>query len=238
MSEAFGWAWKKFRQNAAALIVPVLVYGLLLGAAYGLIALSTGMGTGVGTNSGDSTSAITNLWPGEWAMMVIGYLLVFAVGVFAQSAFLTGCLDIADGRPVTIGSFFRPRNFGTVILAALLVSVLSTLASALCFLPGLIFGIFAMFTVPFAIDRAQPPVTALTASLSTVWSNFGNALLAWLVEVVVIVVGALACGLGLLVGLPVAALILIYTFRTLSGGRVVPLEQGYPQGPPPGYQPS
>ncbi|MGF2951209.1 hypothetical protein ACOJVP_02480, partial [Mycobacterium sp. THU-M116] len=215
---------------------PALVYGLLLSAAYGLIALSTGMATTI-TSSDDYTSATTNLGPGEWAVMVIGYLLVFAVGVFAQSAFLTGCLDIADGRPVTIGAFFKPRNVGPVILAALLVSVLSVLASTLCFLPGLIFGIFAMFTVPFAIDRAQPPVTALTSSLSTVWSNFGNALLAWLVQVAVVAIGALVCGVGLLVALPVAALILIYTYRTLSGGRVVPLEQGYQQGPPPGYQP-
>ena len=38
--------------------------------------------------------------------------------------------------------------------------------------------------------------------------------------------------------IPVAALILIYAYRTLSGGRVVPLDQGYQQGPPPGYQPS
>uniref|UniRef100_UPI00389B0DF4 hypothetical protein n=1 Tax=Mycobacterium sp. HUMS_1102779 TaxID=3383487 RepID=UPI00389B0DF4 len=228
---------KKFTQNAVALIVAALVYALLLGAAYALIAAGSGMGTTI-TTSDDYTSATTSLGPGEWVIMAVGYLLVFAVGVFAQAAFLTGCLDIADGRPVTIGSFFKPRNFGPVILAALLVGVLSTLASALCFLPGLIFGIFAMFTVPFAIDRALPPVAALTSSMSTVWSNFGNALLAWLVQVAVVVVGALLCGVGVLVAVPVAALILIYAYRTLSGGRVVPLDQGYQQGPPPGYQPS
>jgi hypothetical protein len=42
---------------------------------------------------------------------------------------------------------------------------------------------------------------------------------------------------GLLVGGPVAALVLIYTYRKLSGGQVVPLGQpGYQAGPPPGYQ--
>ncbi len=54
-----------------------------------------------------------------------------------------------------------------------------------------------------------------------------------------VVVGALACGVGLLVAAPVAALIMVYAYRKLSGGQVVPLEQaGYQPGPPPGPQPA
>jgi len=42
----------------------------------------------------------------------------------------------------------------------------------------------------------------------------------------------------LVVGLPVAQLVLTYTYRKLSGGQVVALEQpGYPAGPPPGTPP-
>ena len=37
--------------------------------------------------------------------------------------------------------------------------------------------------------------------------------------------------------MPVALLIQVYTYRKLSGGQVVPVEQpGYPAGPPPGPQ--
>ena len=53
------------------------------------------------------------------------------------------------------------------------------------------------------------------------------------------IVGALACGVGLLVAAPVASLVMIYAYRKLSGGQVVPLEQpGYQPGPPPGPQPA
>lgn len=139
---------------------------------------------------------------------------------------------------MTIGSFFKPRNFAMVFLAALLVGVLTSIASALCFLPGLILGIFAQFTIPYAIDRSQQPIKALSSSFSTVTANFGNALLVWLVEVAVFLVGALACGVGLLVGAPVAALVGIYAYRKLSGGHVVPVEYaGYQAGPPPGAPP-
>lgn len=80
----------------------------------------------------------------------------------------------------------------------------------------------------------------MKSSFSTVSSNFANALLAWLVQVAAVVVGTVLCGVGLLVGGPVAALVLTYSYRKLSGSQVVPLEQpggGYHPGPPPGPPP-
>ncbi|WP_217808459.1 hypothetical protein, partial [Mycobacterium malmoense] len=241
ISEAFSWAWNKFTQNPATLIVSAFIYAVLLGLAYGASALGGSMGSTTTTTSSDGfTSATeTSISAGGLAVMIIGYVLAYAIGIFAQSAFLSGCLDIADGRPVTIGSFFKPRNLGMVILAALLVSVLTAIASIVCFLPGLILGIFAQFTIPFVIDRSQSAIGGLKSSFSTVSSNFGNALLAWLVQAAAIIVGVLACGVGLLVGGPIAALILIYTYRKLSGGQVVGLERsGYQPGPPPGIAPA
>ncbi|WP_211278376.1 hypothetical protein [Mycobacterium heidelbergense] len=229
MGEAFGWAWNKFTQNALALVVSVLIYGVLIGAACGASALGGTMGDITTMTSSDGfSSATTNISAGGVVIMIVGYLLAYAVGIFAQSAFLSGCLDIADGQPVSIGSFFKPRNLGMVILAAIIVGILTALASIICFIPGLILGIFAQFTIPFVIDRSQSAIDALKSSFSTVSSNFGNALLAWLVQVAAVVVGVLACGVGLLVGGPIAALVLIYAYRKLSGGHVVPLQ-------PPGY---
>ena len=61
----------------------------------------------------------------------------------------------------------------------------------------------------------------------------------WLVAVATFIVGALACGVGLLVAAPVASLVEIYGYRKLTGGQVVPLPQaGYQPGPPPGPQPA
>ncbi|OBH53048.1 hypothetical protein A5687_08005 [Mycobacterium mantenii] len=203
-----------------------------------MIGWSQSMGTASSGSDDDYFTFTTNLNGGGLALLILGYLVAYVVGAFAQSAFLSGCLDLADGRPVTIGSFFKPRNFAMVFLAALLLGVLTSIASALCFLPGLILGIFAQFTIPYAIDRSQQPIKALTSSFSTVTANFGNALLVWLVEVAAFLVGALACGVGLLVGAPVAALVGIYAYRKFSGGHVVPVEQaGYQAGPPPGAPP-
>ena len=78
----------------------------------------------------------------------------------------------------------------------------------------------------------------MKASIATVRSNVGGTLLSWLVQLAAVLVGELLCLVGLLVASPIAQLVLTYTYRKLSGGQVVPLEQpGYPQGPPPGVPP-
>jgi uncharacterized membrane protein len=138
---------------------------------------------------------------------------------------LSGILDIADGRPVTIGSFFKPRNFGVVILAALLVGLISGIGYLLCIIPGLIFSFFALFTIAFAIDRSLPAFEALKASIATVRSNIGGALLSWLVQILLLVIGALLCGVGTIVAAPLALLIQVYTYRRLSGGQIAPVSQ-------------
>ena len=197
-------------------------------------------GSDTNTNVDGYTTATTSIGAGGLVIMIVGYVLIYAVAIFAQSAFLSGCLDIADGRPVSIGSFFKPRNLGNVILAAIIIGILTSIGSMLCIIPGLIVGIFAQFAIPFIIDRSQGAIDGLKSSFTTVQSNFVNALLAWLVQAAVILVGLVVCGVGILVGGPVAALIGVYAYRKLSGGQVVALEQpgggGYQAGPPPGPQ--
>ena len=44
----------------------------------------------------------------------------------------------------------------------------------------------------------------------------------WLLAVIVVAVGAILCGVGLLVAVPVAALLVAYAWRKLTGGYVAP----------------
>ncbi|MBV9723370.1 MAG: hypothetical protein JO082_15820, partial [Mycobacterium sp.] len=47
-------------------------------------------------------------------------------------------------------------------------------------------------------------------------------LLFYLVFLLVLIVGAFLCGVGLIVAAPVALLLLVYTYRRLSGGAIAP----------------
>ncbi len=248
VGEAISWAWNRFTQNAMALVVPIVIYGLILSAVGGVMvglffAFSDRTSTTY-TDAYGNTSETVNMTMSPLAsiVMFIGYLAVFAVVLFMHAGITTGCLDIADGKPVTIGSFFKPRNLGMVILTGLLVIVLTAIGSVLCIVPGLIFGFLAQFAIIAAVDRSLSPIDSIKSSCATVRAELGNTALSWLVQYAVVLAGELLCFVGMLVGVPVASLIQTYTWRKLSGGQVVELSQpgppaGLPPGPPPGAPP-
>jgi uncharacterized membrane protein len=227
--DAFNWAWNKFTKNAAALIVPMLIYGLAMLVlvllmsfvlpAIGLAAL------GPGGSSGDSAGSAA-AGAGFFGFLLSSALfsfVLFLAGFYIQGAFVSGCLEIADGRQVSISSFLRPpRNLGSVFLAALLIAIGTAVGYMLCFIPGIIFAFFSMFTIPFVVDRSLSPVDAIKASFTTVNKNLGSALLAYLIVVAVALVGNAVC-VGGLISIPVSLLIMTYTYRRLSGGQVVPM---------------
>ncbi|ORV48480.1 hypothetical protein AWC05_08250 [Mycobacterium florentinum] len=240
MGDAFSWAWNTFTRNAAALIVPTLVYGLLFAASSTLNFVGQNMTANVTPyDSSDYDFAFSsNLSPTGMAIVGLGYVVSLIVTAFAQAGFLSGCLDLADGRPVSIGSFFKPRNLGMAFLAAILVSFVTSVGYAACFVPGVVVGIFTQFVILFVVDRSENALKGFASSFSLVGSNFASALLVWLVTMATIVVGALACGVGLLVAAPVVALILTYAYRKLSGGEVAaPQQADYQPGPPAGPAP-
>ncbi|GAS90422.1 DUF2189 domain-containing protein [Mycolicibacterium brisbanense] len=228
VGEAFSWAWNKFSKNAAALIVPTLVYGLIVGViagvAYGLaMAMATSSTSSYGSYGSDyEYSASYSLGAGSIAVLLLGGLILIVVMAVVSSAYLSGVIDIANGQPVTIGSFFKPRQLGNFIIAGLIVGVLSAIGS-FCFIGSIVVGIFTLFTLPAILDRNLSAIDAIKTSFELVKSNFVNALVAYIVIFVTIFVGELLCGIGLLVAAPVAALFLIYTWRRLTGAQVAPL---------------
>ncbi|KZS61084.1 hypothetical protein A4G28_24165 [Mycobacterium ostraviense] len=239
------WAWNKFTKNVAALVVPLVIYGLAMVAVIGIplaIAFATAETTTTTVVDYDysyhSTSAQFSAI--GWILTIIGYIAVFFVAVYMHAGLTTGCLDIADGKPVSIGTFFKPRNVGTVLLTALLLAIGAMIVS--CTIVGpLVLAFFAQFAVAFVVDKSLSPIDSIKASIATVRGELGNSALSWLVQYAAVLIGELACVVGMVVGVPVAALVQVYTYRKLTGGQVVPVEQsappgGFPPGPPPGQQ--
>ncbi|MGB3231519.1 MAG: hypothetical protein WA944_07600 [Mycobacterium sp.] len=229
VGEAFSWAWNKFTNNAVPLVVATLAFGVVLLILQGLInlfqvLLAPDSASYVTDDSGFSFSYSATGVTGI-LVSIVGWFLSLLVGAAIQSAFLGGVIDIANGQQVAIGSFFRPRNIGNVVIATLIVGVITTVGFFLCVIPGVIASIMLMFTVIAVLDRNLAPLDAVKASFETSKNNFRNVLLTWLVMVLVVVVGAVLCGVGLLVAVPVASLILVYAYRVLNGASVAPATQ-------------
>ncbi|MDR3664190.1 MAG: hypothetical protein P4L86_28045, partial [Mycobacterium sp.] len=230
IGEAFSWAWNKFTKNPAPLIVSMLVYGLIAGVLAGIVefsAMALADNSVTSYTSDDSSMsysfAATSLGPASIAVLVVGYLVLLVVGAAISSANFVGLLGIADGQPTDIGSFFKPRYIGPMIVLTLIVGVLVGIGYVLCVLPGLIVALFAMFSHVALVDRNLPAIDALKASFEIVKANIGQVILVWLVAGLVAMAGVLACGVGVLVSAPVASLMIVYAYRRLSGGQVAPL---------------
>ncbi|MGB8208843.1 MAG: hypothetical protein WCF69_14745 [Mycobacterium sp.] len=215
------------------LIVATLLFGVIGLVVHGLVFVLMGGANASTTDiQGDYGASFTaGLGPAGTLVLSI---VSFVFGIFVQAAFLSGALDLADGRPVSVGSFFKPRNFGNVILAALLLSVISAILDAVSLLPSFVFALlslvailvftfFALFTIAFATDRGLSPIDALKASFATVRANAGSTLLSLVVQFLLLLIGAITCGLGLLVTVPLALLIQVYTYRRLAGGPIAPV---------------
>jgi uncharacterized membrane protein len=227
VGDAFGWAWNKFTKNAVPLIVATLAFAVLVLVLQGLVNLvqmlvSPGDTAYTADSSGFAFSYAATSFASV-VVAIIGWFLLLIVSAAVQSAFLGGIFDIANGQDVSVGSFFKPRNIGNVIVAGLLVGIITTIGVFLCVIPGVIASIMLMFTVVAVLDRNLAPVDAIKASFETSKNHFGTVILVWLSMVLVVAVGAVLCGVGLLVAVPLASLILVYTYRTLHGGYVAPV---------------
>ena len=166
---------------------------------------------------------------------IIGWIIALVVSATLQSGYYSAILEIANGQQqVTIGSFFRPRNIGNVIIAGLITSVITIIGVALCIIPGVIASIFFLFTIVALLDRNLAPLDAIKASVDLAKNNLGQVALTWLVLVGCLIAGFAVCGVGLLVAFPVMALIQAYAWRKLTGGQVAELNpHPLPPGPPP-----
>lgn len=226
IGDAFSWAWDKFSKNAAALILPTFAYGAVVFVLIGIIVVSATVASpesGYSYASDDDYGIGFEITGVGFVILVVGLVVLLILMAAFSSAYINGILDVANGVPVTPGSFFKPRLIGPVIAATLLVGIAAGIGSLACYVPGLIVSIFAFFTTPALIDRNLSAINAIKTSIHIAKNNFVQVLLVWLLYNIVISVGSFLCGVGLLVAAPIAILFQVYAFRRLTGGQVAPL---------------
>ena len=72
----------------------------------------------------------------------------------------------------------------------------------------------------YVVDQDMAPVDAIKASVNFVTSHLGETIVFYLLGIVVLFVGALLCGIGLLVAVPIVLIAAAFTFRVLNGQQV------------------
>jgi uncharacterized membrane protein len=209
VGDALGYGWTRFRGNPATYALGVLVL------AAGLVAAVVA-GTLLQTALVDVTSGLgISLLAGATG---VG-LVVLATQVLA-AGFLRGALGVTEGRPFEARDALATEGAGRVVTTGLVIAAGTFLGSLLCYLPGLAVAFLTQWSIYFVIDRGLGPGAAIRASVDLVTSRLTESLVWFVVGGLVVVAGAAACGVGLLVALPVVLLGGAYTYRVLTGQAV------------------
>lgn len=216
VGDAFNYGWKKFQEYLGPILIAMLIF-FLVGGAVNLIATLLGGGFGELTDPDDV---------GIGMFFGVGYLLFSLlsalVSLLIQAAVVRGALKITEGERVELSTFLSTENLGQVVLAAVLLAIGTAIGLILCIIPGLILIFFSQFTYQFILDKGLPAFDAIKASFALVNQNLGSVVGLFFASILAFIVGALLCGIGLIVAIPVTIIATAYAYKLMTGQPVVP----------------
>lgn len=210
LGAAFRFGWETFRARPGPLIgAAAVAYGLMLV----IVMVAAAVGAGLASMEPVPVPLVV-------LAVVVGIVVFSVVAQLPTIWMLRAGAAAVDGRPITFARIAEVAGLGTALAAVGLVMAGVLLGYLLLFLPGLVFAVMAAFTLHHVIDGGLRPVEAIRASMALVRRHPGPALGLFFVTTFAASVGVYACGVGIVVSLPVALLAQVHGFRQLSGGPV------------------
>lgn len=211
---AIGYGWRSVRDHFGAFLVLAV---LTILATVVIQALSLIAGTSAQILAVDADGEVSFHFLG-----VVFNIISSTVMMLFAAALVKGAFDAVDGREVDVDSMFRGWSKIQVLIAGLIVSVLTNVGLVLCILPGIVLLFLTYFTPFFVVAHGLDAFDALRTSFRFTWANASDLLLLALLSFGVIVLGLIACLVGVLVAMPVVTVAAAYAFRILQGDQVVP----------------
>jgi hypothetical protein len=222
-TDAIGYGWRKFKQSPSTLLVPMIVVlvVLVIVSLFFQFVIAGGFFGKTDCNTAVNAAGQVSAQCGQpfWRQLLGAGLGAALLSLFAQvmlAGIYRGALRVMDGESFSVGQLFEGFSKTHVILASIFISVATGLATALCYLPGILIAFFTSYTLFFIVDQQLEAAEAIAASVKMVWHNFGKALLFFILAAIVVLIGAILCGVGLLVAVPVVVFGAAYTYRKLA----------------------
>ena len=162
---------------------------------------------------------------GLWVTLIAALVLAIPLailGMIVQAQIVRAGLGTTEGK-IELGKFFETRLLGPVIIAAIIAGLLTLLGVIACYIGAIIVAFFVQFFAYFVLDKEDKPWDSIKSSFSFVNRHIANIIVLFLASMVAVFIGALLCGVGLLVAYPVVAIAHAYTYKVLNGEPVDPI---------------
>lgn len=200
IGSALSFGWETFKKRpwffVGASVVIVIAY-MVAGA------VSSGIDAGLGGSTEEPTLTGT----------VVNFVLSTFIGM-GVTAFYLAAHD--NPETVELSALWHPQPFWKFLGASILVGITIGIGFVLLIVPGIIATLFFMFATFIVIDRGSGPIDAMKESMR-IGSGYRWPLLGLIVLLsLIIMAGAIALLVGLLVAMPVVALAFVHAYRVLS----------------------
>jgi uncharacterized membrane protein len=157
-------------------------------------------------------------------VMLVVQLVNMVVSAFFVAGMYRFSLKVARGEPYSFNDLFSGVPFLLwVLVANFITAIVVGIGFVLLIVPGIILALGLSMTVPLIIDRNIGPIEALTGSWKLTEGSKGTLFIFGLLAVAMSVAGLCACGVGLLLVLPIIYVAHVYIYLKLSGQPVAPV---------------
>ncbi len=222
---AVRYGWTKFKDNAGALIVAMIILFAITAIVEGIGSTLTSAAGGTSlfdiTDTGNGPSFSTNFGITGQLVGFVASLVSTAVSFVISAGIIRGALDITEGRKFSLSEAFGKLDYAKVIITSIIVSVLVTIGLLLFVLPGIVVAFLTIFALYFVVDDGTEPVASIKGSYRLVKDNIGDVLVLFIASIGIAILGAIACLVGLLVAIPVIQIAWAYAYKRLRGEPVI-----------------
>lgn len=222
ISEAISFGWETFKKQPLFWII-VTIIEIVIG--------SLGSFTDRGGSSSDSAENMRRVAEVDPALAlllgVLGFVfMIVSMGVQLGATRLE--LDAVEGNPLdykTLFSQFDVMKLVKFFVASVLYGLLVGLGLLLLIVPGIYFALKYQFYPYFIVSKNAGIMESGKLSAEITKGVKIQILGFWLMSLVIVIAGALALGVGLLVAIPVVSIGYAYVFNKLrSHMNAAPLE--------------
>jgi uncharacterized membrane protein len=206
--DVIGEAWKMFQANSGAWVAAMVVYFVII------IAVSAFFGVVMGGSASPMPGRAPSEAMPNIPMMIISQILQTALFTLLMGGMFRMAIKQVRGETPSVGDLF---GVGDVLLNLIVASLLTTLAYflgiLLCVIPGLLAIGGLMFTFPLVVDKRLGAIEAMTQSWAALKGQYFMAFLFMFVLGIVASVGALLCGIGIVITYPLYPLAIAILYR-------------------------
>ncbi len=221
LGEALTYSWQRLQANISQLVLAMVVLSVgglatvVMAGTFQRLLLDSGRAK-FNATTGD---VVVTEGSGLLTVLVVTALisaLVFVAFQVLASGLIRGALGMTEGREFKVAEMLRTDRIGPVVVTSLLVGALTFVGTLLCYVPGLVVGFLTSYSLFFVLDQGLAPTAAVRASVNLVKDNLGPALLWYVVGGFVALAGLIACGVGVLLTVPLVLIGSAYTYKMLA----------------------